>query len=80
MRLQHDWGEHWNRPDHDSGQKSVCASRHLYENIARGFVLKISNIAVKTAAAVKTLKFDAASARVTGIYRCLICASMPSKQ
>ena len=63
--LQHDWGLHWER-GHDSGLRSVCASRHLYENVARSFVMKISNIRIQTDAAVKGLEYDAASSKVTG--------------
>ena len=63
--LQHDWGLHW-EPGHESGLKTVCASRHTYENVARSFVVNISNVTIQTNAAVKGLLYDAASAQVTG--------------
>ena len=65
MCAQHDWGLDF-EAGHDTPLKSVCASRHLYENVARDLLLNISNVTVETGAAVKSLQYDTSSSRVTG--------------
>lgn len=65
--LQDDWGMKWSS-GHASHLRAVCISRHMYETVAREFVLGIPNVKVQTGAAVSGLEYDASTSRVTGKF------------
>ena len=63
--LQDDWGMKWSS-GHASDLRAVCISRHMYENIAREFVLDIPNVKVQTGAVVSGLEYNTSTSQVTG--------------